>query len=277
MAPKLSEEVFRLLRDFIYDYCGIFFDGDSKFLLEKRLSGRIEKLRMRDFKEYYYFLRYNKGSGKELNGIIDILTTNETYFFRESQQLKAFSEEILPEIEDNKRKKGEKTLRIWSAGCSTGEEPHTIAILIIESEKFADWDVKIFANDISSSTLNTARDGVYKKSSFRTTNKFYIDKYFREEDGKLKVIDKVRDLVNFSHLNLMDKCRISLLGTMDVIFCRNVIIYFGHEARKSLIESFHGKIEDGGYLLLGHAESLINISTAFKLKHLKNDVVYQKG
>ncbi len=277
MVTQLSEEVFRLLRDFIYDYCGIFFDGDSKFLLEKRLSGRIEKLQMRDFKEYYYFLRYNKGSGEELNSIIDILTTNETYFFRESQQLKAFSEEILPEIKDNKRKKGEKTLRIWSAGCSTGEEPHTIAILIIESEKFADWDVKIFANDISSRALNTARDGVYKKSSFRTTNKFYIDKYFREEDGKLKVIDKVRDFVNFSHLNLMDKCRISLLGTMDVIFCRNVIIYFGHEARKNLIESFHGKTEDGGYLLLGHAESLINISTAFKLKHLKNDVVYQKG
>ena len=274
---KLSEDVFRLLRDFIYDYCGIFFDGDSKFLLEKRLSGRVEKLQMRDFKEYYYFLRYNKGNAEELNSIIDILTTNETYFFRESQQLKVFSEDILPEIRDNKRKKGAKTLRIWSAGCSTGEEPYTIAMLIIESEKFLDWDVEIFANDISKRTINTARDGVYKKSSFRATNKYYIDKYFKEEDGNLKIIDKVKDFVNFIHLNLMEKQRINLLATMDVIFCRNVIIYFGHEARKGLIESFHGKMDEGGYLLLGHAESLINISTAFTLKHLRNDVVYQKG
>jgi chemotaxis protein methyltransferase CheR len=158
---KLSEDVFRLLRDFIYDYCGIFFDGDSIFLIEKKLSGRIDKLQIRDFREYYHFLRYDKGSEEELNSIIDILTTNETYFFRESQQLKAFSEEILHEIRDKKNM--EKTLRIWSAGCSTGEEPYTIAILIIESEMFADWDVEIFANDISRRAINIAINGVYKR------------------------------------------------------------------------------------------------------------------
>ncbi len=272
----LPDDVFRLLRDFIHGYCGIYFDDGSKFLLERRLARRLEQRQLRSFEEYYHFLRYDRKREDELVVLVDNLTTNETYFFRESPQLRAFSEEILPELRETLADR--KVLRIWSAGCSTGEEPYTIAILLFESgDWWRDWQIEILGSDINQRVLHTARRGVYKKSAHRMTSPEMLAKYFVEEEkGDFRIVDRVRELVSFSCLNLLDPYKTSLISNMDIVFCRNVIIYFDKEAKKKVIESFYGKLREGGYLLLGHSESLINISNAFALRTLKNDMVYQK-
>ena len=272
----LPEDIFRLLRDFIHDYCGIFFDDGSKFLLERRLNRRLEQHQLKSFEEYYHFLRYDRKREDEIVVLVDNLTTNETYFFREGAQLKAFSEEILPELRS--RNIGKKSLRIWSAGCSTGEEPYTIAILLLESGNWwRDWQVEIMGSDINQRVLHTARKGMYKKGSHRATPPDMLRKYFIEEGkGDYRIIDAVRQHVSFSYVNLLDPFKTSLIRDLDIIFCRNVIIYFDRDAKKKVIETFYDKLQEGGYLLLGHSESLINISAAFTLRTLRNDMVYQK-
>ncbi len=272
----LPDDIFRLIRDLVHSYCGIYFDDGSKFLVERRLARRLEERRVRTFEEYYHFLRYDRKRDEELAVLVDNLTTNETYFFRESPQLRAFTEEILPELRTTLADR--KSLRIWSAGCSTGEEPYTIAMLLLESGAWwRDWQVEILGSDINQRVLHTARKGVYKKTSHRVSTPEMMKKYFVEEGkGDYRIIDAVRELVSFSYVNLLDPFKTSLINNMDVIFCRNVIIYFDREAKKKVIESFHDKLRDNGYLLLGHSESLINISNAFVLRTLKNDMVYQK-
>ncbi len=270
----LEEDVFRLIRDFVRDYCGIYFDDDSRYLLEKRLSRRIRIHHFSNFREYYRYLLYNKNRDEELAAIIDIITVNETYFFREQNQLKAFSEEVLPELK--KTNKDRKRLRIWSAGCSTGEEPYTLAMLILEKGLFPDWHIEIFGSDINQRVLQVARTGAYRKNSFRTTEPYFLRKYFKADEGSDRISDGVKQYVNFSYLNLLDPFKVKLVGKMDVVFCRNVLIYFDHPSRRKVIDMFYERLVDGGYLLLGHAESLINISAAFTLKHLKYDMVYQK-
>jgi chemotaxis protein methyltransferase CheR len=272
----MSEEEFRLIREIIHSHCGLAFDHDTKYLLEKRLARRLMHLRMGSFREYYHFLKYNSGRDQELSDIMDILTTNETYFFREAFQLKAFTEEIIPAIKAAKEKKGERQLRIWSAGCSTGEEPYTIAMLLLNMNCFNDWRLEIIGTDISHRVLQHARKAVYGRSSFRATEDQHVRRYFEEHDGSFRVADEVKRLVTISHLNLFDEDRAILLGKMDVIFCRNVIIYFDQVAKKRVVETFYRTLREGGYLLLGHAESLLNTTTAFALRHLKNDMVYQK-
>jgi chemotaxis protein methyltransferase CheR len=272
----LPDDVFRLLRDLIHEYCGIYFDDGSKYLLERRLSRRLQQRQLRSYEEYYRFLRYDRKRDDEMSILVDNLTTNETYFFRELPQLTAFSEEILPDL--RRTLEDRKSLRIWSAGCSTGEEPYTIAILLLESgDWWRDWQIEILGSDINQRVLHTARKGVYKKGSLRATPPAMVQKYFIDEGrGDYRIIDRVRELVSFSFMNLLDPFKMSLVRDVDVVFCRNVIIYFDREAKKKVIESFHDKLRDGGYLLLGHSESLINISNAFVLRTLRNDMVYQK-
>lgn len=270
----MSEVEFYAIRDFINGQCGLYFEISSKYLLEKRLSRRVHEHQLNSFREYHYYLLYDKDKAEELNRIVDILTTNETYFLREEYQLKAFKDEILPELTE---KKNDKTIRIWSAGCSTGEEPYTIAMLLIESRLFNNWKVEVIGSDISQRVLQVARRGGYAGSSFRVMPDFYKDRFFyKGEEGRLYINDEVKEKVTFGKLNLLDSQKINLIPEMDIIFCRNVIIYFDIETKKKVIENFYRKLSDGGYLLLGHSESLMNITTSFKLKHLKNDMVYQK-
>jgi len=274
-AVPLHAEDFRLLRDLIKDYCGIYFDDPSRYILERRLSRRLEQRQLENFRDYYRFLLYDRARDEELSVIMDNLTVNETYFFREQSQLRAFSEEILAELKEARRK--EKKIRIWSAGCSSGEEPYTLAMLALEKGLPArGFEVEIVGSDINQRVLQAARKGIYRRNSFRSIDDYYLKKYFEEEDGCFRIKDIVKRHVNFSCLNLLDPVKMKLMGTVDVVFCRNVLIYFHTGARKKVIGSFYERLHENGYLLLGHAESLINISTAFVLKHLKHDVVYQK-
>lgn len=273
---KMTDDEFLLIRDLIYNYSGLYFADDNRFLLERRLSPRLSQLQFVTFHEYYYHLKYDLNKDQELSDIMDVLTTNETYFFREAFQLRAFSEEIIPEITAIKGAKSDRSLRIWSAGCSTGEEPYTIAMLLLERPELAGWSIEIVGTDISQRVLHQARKGVYGSSSFRVTEENFKKRYFHEQEGGFRIADRVRELVTFSRLNLYDQSRFLFLGKMDIIFCRNVIIYFDQSAKKKVIEQFYSTLNPGGFLLLGHSESLMNITTAFKLRHLKNDMVYEK-
>jgi len=271
---ELPDDVFRLLRDAIYRRTGIWFSETSKYLLQKRLSPRARELNFESFQKYFYFLQYDPRAEVEFDEIYDLVTTKETYFFREPAQLAAFVEEIVPDILS---RKGVRKIRVWSAGCSTGEEPYSIAIMLQESRLFDRADFDIFASDLSQQALVRARRGQYREAAFRATDSDIRDKYFdRTEDGSWHIRDAVRNRVQFGRLNLYDEPRVSLLGTVDVIFCRNVIIYFDDASKRSVINSFYNRLIDGGYLLLGHSESLISLSTQFRLRHLKNDMVYQK-
>ena len=271
---ELPDDVFRLLRDAIYKRTGMWFSDSSKYLLQKRLSPRARELNFESFQKYFYFLQYDPRAGAEFDEISDLVTTKETYFFREPSQLTAFVDEIVPDILS---RKGVRKIRVWSAGCSTGEEPYYIAILLQESRAFERVAFDIFASDISQQVLVRARKGQYREAAFRATNPDIRDKYFsREEDGSWRIRDEIRNRVSFGRLNLYDEPRVSLLGYVDVTFCRNVIIYFDDSSKRMVINSFYNRLIDGGYLLLGHSESLISLSTQFKLQHLRNDMVYQK-
>ena len=278
LTPEIpmSTDEFRLLRDFVYQHCGLNFTEDSKYLLEKRLAKRLHLHKLKNFKDYYYFLRYNPNKDQELSEVIDQLTTNETYFFREDFQLRTFVEDILPEIRKRKELEGKKTLRIWSAGCSSGEEPYTIAMLLLNQPWLRSWRIEVIGTDISQRVLHMAREGVYGDASFRSTEPLQKERFFTEVEGKFRIKDEVRNLVSISHLNLFDTSRIALLGKMDVIFCRNVIIYFDPAGKRNVIENFFQRLVPEGFLLLGHSESLINLSTSFQLRHFKHDMVYQK-
>lgn len=272
----MSEDEFVSLRDVVKDYCGLYFDIEEKYLLEKRLSKRLAVHQFSSYSEYYLFLKYDPQRDLELDILVDILSTNETYFFRESYQLKAFTDEIIPEIVS---RKNDRTLRIWSAGCSTGEEPYTISMLLlhlVDTGFLSGWDINIFGSDLSQRVLGVARKGVYGPNSFREMNGRYEGEFKKDSDGRKLISSRVKRLVTLSRLNLLDSVKIGLLSDMDLIFCRNVIIYFDQDVKKRVIQSFYDKLTSGGYLLLGHSESLMNISTAFELMHFKNDLVYRR-
>jgi chemotaxis protein methyltransferase CheR len=169
-----------------------------------------------------------------------------------------------------------KRLTIWSAGCSTGEEVYTIAILVHQSNLFADWEVRIFGSDISKRVISAARRGVYGGASFRVTPPEVRRAWFVERSDGTHVVDRIRTMCHFGQMNLLDEEKARLFGRVDMIFCRNVLIYFDAHARRRVIDIFQDRLYPGGVLLLGHSESLLNVSTAFELCHLKDDLVYKK-
>ena len=277
-GPRMRRDEFRLLRDLVNKRSGMFFDDASFFVFERRLRERAKALGVTDFSSYYQHLRFHPRGAEEIDEAIDALVTNETYFFREEYQLRAFGEDILPRLHELAVRGHRKRLVIWSAGCSTGEEVYTLAILVLRSRLFDGWDVRIFGNDISKRVLGIARRGVYPRHSFRAMPALY-DEYFEPEatpGGGRRVVDRVRSLCQFGHFNLLERERASILGRVDAIFCRNVLIYFDPASRRSVIEGFYERLQPGGYLMLGHSESLLNVSTAFELAHLAADMVYRR-
>ncbi|GAB6177978.1 protein-glutamate O-methyltransferase CheR [Desulfobaculum senezii] len=275
----ISPEEFKQLRDFIYDKCGIYIADNRKYLLENRLRNRLKHLNLKSFGEYYYYLQYDAQKRQELSKLFEVVTTNETSFFRNPPQLKVFQENVLKEILDEQRKKGTKKLRIWSAGCSTGEEPYTMAIQLHETlrSEISSWDIRITANDLSDAVLASARRGVYTEYALRTTPKEIIPKYFDEEDGKFKVKPELKKLITFGQINLSDRMQLKRVERSHIVFCRNVIIYFDDAMKKNVISSFYDNLLPGGFLLIGHSESLHNITRAFKPMHYTGAIVYKKG
>ena len=271
---RLAPEEFRLLRDMINVHFGLHFDDSGLYLFERRLAERVAALELSTFDEYYKYLRFNANGRRELEEAIETLTTKETYFFRQEYQLRAFQNELLPRIA--RANAASRQVSVWSAGCSTGEEAYTIAMLMLQSGTMYNWDMRVIGSDLSKNSVAFARRGVYRGASFRTMSEQLLNRYFTRTDGGYQVIDNVRRLCHFGQLNLLDNVRASNVGRVDAIFCRNVLIYFDEQKKKRVIDTLYQRLVPGGYLLLGHSESLLNVSTAFELVHLKEDLVYRK-
>lgn len=273
-----ADEEFQQIRDFIYGQCGIYFPDNRKYLLENRLANRIKQLNLRGFGEYLFYLKYDNRGGQELARLFEVITTNETSFFRNKQQLRVFQEKILPAVLEKNKTSGKRKLHIWSAGCSTGEEPYTLAVILLEEMKseLTSWNVRITANDLSESVLRVARRGVYSDYSLRTTPKEVISKYFIKEGGRFKVAQDLKSLISFGQLNLNDRDQIKMVPRSDIIFCRNVIIYFDNAMKKRVISAFYDNLLPGGILFIGHSESLHHVSRSFKPTLHPGSIVYLK-
>jgi chemotaxis protein methyltransferase CheR len=275
---KINDAEFLQLRDFIYAQSGIFIGENRKYLIENRLASRLKQLNLKSYSEYYNFLRFDANKRAELVKLFEVVTTNETSFFRNPPQLQIFQEVVLKGTTDLLRKNNRKKLRIWSAGCSTGEEPYTIAIILHEllRQELLTWDIKITANDLSEAVLASARRGVYNEYTLRTTPKEIIGKYFIKDGVNYKVDPKLKHLVSFGQINLNDRMQIARVERSHIVFCRNVIIYFDDDMKRRVIGAFYDNLLPGGTLLIGHSESLHNISRAFKPEHHKGTIVYRR-
>ena len=275
---RVSDTEFLQLRDFLYQQCGIFIAENRKYLVENRLSSRLRELGLRSFGEYYNYLRYDANRSVEMNKLFESMTTNETSFFRNGPQLDVFRDKVLVPLLNEQRAKGQKKLRIWSAGCSSGEEPYTLAIILREvlKQELPSWDIKITANDLSLAMLASARRGLYNDYAIRTTPPDMLAKYFVKEGNLYRIDPSLQKLVSFGQINLSDKVQLSKVERSHIVFCRNVIIYFDDEMKRSVINSFYDNLLPGGYLLIGHSESLHNISRAFKPDHYAGSIVYRK-
>lgn len=273
----MTREEFELIRDFIHEKSGMYFAENKMYLVRNRLEKRMAELSMKSVRDYFYHVKYDV-SLKEFNRLMVLMTTNETSFFRNEPQLLCFSQEVLPNIIAEKRKAtGTKTIKIWSAGCSTGEEPYTLAMLILEAlGPPAEWNIEIIANDISEDVLQRARLGEYSGITMRNVPAHMLTKYYTKNGDKYKVKPEVKALVKFSQINLNEPRKLALMSNMDAIFCRNVMIYFSDEVKKQIVRGFLNALTPGGYFWIGHSETLHGISKAFKLVYFKNALVYQK-
>jgi chemotaxis protein methyltransferase CheR len=252
---------------------GIDFTESNRFLLESRVQHRVGELRLESPRAYLHRLRY-AAEESEFDHLLDRVTNPETYFFREAEQLAAFSEDLLSEWE---HAPPAGPLRIWSAGCASGEEPFTVAMLLEEKTFFGRHSVEIFGSDISVGSLARARAGVFRENAFRQTSDERRARFFEPEGpGRFRIREEVRNRVSFGRLNLIEPARLAALPRFHVIFCRNVLIYLDDRSKRSVVDSLYERLLPGGHLFLGRVESLVAFSTRFRLRHLPHDLVYRK-
>lgn len=274
----LSEEEFRLLRDFIHERFGLYFDDNQRASLRGRLVGRLSSLDLWSFEDYYRYLRFGPQREEELARMVSHLTNNESYFYRELTQLQAFVEHVLPSVKERKIATASRAIRVLSAGCSTGEEVHTLAMLLHDSGQFFfGWDVSVYGMDIDDNALQKAREGVYRHNSFRATPPELVDRHFVKDGGTAKVKANIRRLISLSRGNLMAPESYAHFPPLDVIVCRNVLIYFSDIAMLKVLDIFNKALVPGGYLLLGHAESLARLTDLFTPIRFQGAVIYQSA
>jgi chemotaxis protein methyltransferase CheR len=265
--PEMDPEVFEKLRDFIYEKSGIYFEASKKYLLENKLLKRIQELKLRDFEDYLRFLQARK---EELYNLFDAITINETYFFRHAQQIEVFL------IVVGELLKQKPILNVWSAACSSGEEPYTLVIALME--KYGQQiPARILASDISIEVLEKAKNGIYNEYAVKELTSAIKQKYFDIEKNTYKIKDFVKNKVIFRQLNLIEDKDLSSVGKIDIIFLRNVLIYFNNESRQKVIDKIYNDIlNKNGYFFLGATESISRLNTKLKLVHFKQALAYKK-
>lgn len=273
---KLSPEAFKQLRSLIYEKCGIYFQDNKAYLIESRMEQRVKGKGYKSFDDYVMALRY--GADDELTYLFNAITINETSFFRDREQLEVICNGMLHGLIEAKKRKGIKRLKIWSAACSSGEEPYTMAIYLLEKHALlAGWDIEIVGSDISEAVLAAARKGVYGSYAVKNTPEHYIMKYFSSNgDGTHHVKPEVKQLVRFANLNLYDSQRLKLMREMDIILCRNVLIYFDDNSKRKVLSNLYDCLNPGGYLAIGRSESLHNLTRAFRPVNKDGMVFYEK-
>lgn len=274
---KMASEAFKQLRDLIYQKSGMFFPDNKAYLLESRIGQRIKEKGCRTFEEYASVLRHEPDE-KEFALLFNSITINETSFFRDIEQLDVVVNGLLREVTEEKMKKGNKKLRIWSAASSSGEEPYTIAIYLLEKQaSLAGWDIEILGSDISEAVLSSARRGIYGNYAVKNTPENYLKKYFTSNgDSTFSVRPEVKQRVRFANVNLYDSQRLKSIKEIDIILCRNVLIYFDENSKRKVISGLYDSLNPGGYLAIGRSESLHNLTRAFRLENKDRMVFYKK-
>ncbi len=276
--PTVSMETFHLLRDLIYKRCGIYFADTKRYLIETRLGGRLKDLNLKSFDDYYYYLVYDARKEDEITKLIGCIVTNETSFFRDRPQLNSFINDVVPEILKRKEKEVIKELRIWSSASSTGEEPYTLAMMLLEKGiHLKGWRIRIIGSDISDGVLHSARRGVYDGYSLRNTPEEIKSKYFFRTGDTYSVVKKVKDLVTFKKINMMDRSGVATVKGVDAVFCRNVLIYFDDASKRTVFTHIYDTLKPGGYLLLGFSESLHNLTRLFTPVKVGRALVYKRS
>jgi chemotaxis protein methyltransferase CheR len=269
------------IRDVIYQACGIYHSEEKLYLLagacKRRMAAGIKATEPR---QYLELLTGASTKVVELRELLNEITIGETCLFRSQPQLTALQNVILPELIATRGKIGLKKLKIWSAGCSTGEEPYTLSMFLLEqSAKLLNgWTFEIQATDLNDRSVETAKAGIYGGYALRNTSDLYKRKYFGPAEGdKLRVNDEVRSRITFSRLNLNDDSKMLFMKGMDLIFCCNVLIYFDIASKRRVVQHFFSSLQAPGYFFLGHAESLYQVTDQFRLVHLPGTTTYLKG
>jgi len=270
----ISKEDFLKFREFFYRKTGIQFDDSKRYFVDRRLIERVEATDSGSFRNYFMMLRF-EASGDEIQTLTNLMTVNETYFFREEYQFQCLVNSILPELV--KRKTDKSPIRIWSMPSSSGEEPYSIAMYLLEYwAGINQWDVEIISSDIDTKILNQARRGSYSQRSVGNLPKSLLTKYFTPSGAEYQICEDLRQAVEFTRVNLMNAADVRGYRGFDVIFCRNLLIYFDDLSRRQAADTFYDALHPGGFLCLGHSESMSRISSLYKARKFPDSVVYQK-
>jgi chemotaxis protein methyltransferase CheR len=285
-APMVSfkpnatiDPIFRQIRDLVYKASGIFQLDEKLYLLVDGCGRRMKSLAVRNTRAYWDLLNAASSRDAELRQLLNEVTIGETCLFRSQPQLDALRKVILPEITAEKSKQITKRLRIWSAGCSTGEESYTLAMNMLEENErlLKGWTVEILATDLNDRSVETAKAGIYGDYALRNTSDYYKRKYFLIiDEKKLQVRPEVKKLITFTRLNLQDDSKMLFMRGMDLIFCCNVLIYFDLPSKSKVISHYFSNLNFGGYFFLGTSESLLKLNDQFHLIHFPGTIAYWK-
>ncbi len=272
----MTDEQFAKLERIIYERSGIHFQASKKYVLESRLGRRLSELEMENFDPYITFLTIGPYRDDEFQEMFNRITINETSFFRNEPQLDVFESNVLPKLIE--ARSDTKRLRLWSAACSSGEEPYTLAIMLHRTLgiRLPDWHIEILGTDISEKVLHVARSGRYGQYSIRTTPEVALSRYFTEDGADHVLNPDIQSMVTFERHNLKDRLAAKRHGVWDVIFCRNVMIYFDDQMKEQVVGMFNEQLADDGWLFIGHSESLRNLNTSFQQAPYPQGFCYQK-
>ena len=275
---QMSLQDFLAIREFIYAKTGIFFNEAKQYFLENRLNRRIQELNLGSYRDYLGHLQGMAGK-EELKQLFNEITTNETSFWRNPPQIEAFQRIVLPDAVALARARMATRLRIWSAACSSGEEPFTLAMICQEAKDslLRGMSVEIVATDISEKVLTQAREGLYGSYTLRNLTPAQMKQHFTPVgQDNFQVKPELKQMINFKNFNLVDYAAYRGLGTFDVIFCRNVLIYFDEPVKRKVIMGFHEVLHPKAFLLVGHSESIHSFNVGFELMHFSKAMGYRK-
>jgi len=277
LQNKLSDDLFNLLRKLIYEKAGIFFADNKKYLLESRVNRRVIALGLGSFSAYYNAL-INGQAMTEISHLINSITINETFFFRNEPQFDVLEHTVLPEIITKRKEDGTNKVRVWSAACSTGEEPYSIAIILKDKfqSKFPFIKFEVIGTDINTQVLDTARRGIYKDYAVRNIPEDYIKKYFHRDSDKFILCDEIKQITELKQVNLFDKPVMRTMRDFDIVFAANVLIYFDINSKQNVLSSIYDSINKGGYFFVGYSETLYGVTQAFKPVHFDKAIAYRK-
>ncbi|MEH3120648.1 MAG: protein-glutamate O-methyltransferase CheR [Sphingomonas phyllosphaerae] len=273
-APAIPPEDYARFCEFFYRKTGIMFGANKTYFVERRLQERMAATKSATFRDYFTMVRF-QASGEEMQSLVNAMTVNETYFYREDYQFDALVRHLLPEIA--RTRAPSDPIRLWSMPCSTGEEPYSIAMQILENWPQADeYSVEILASDIDSRVIAEAKHGRYSARALHRLTPTLRNRYFTPVDGDFRLCAELRGSIDFSVVNITDTFAMRRFRHLDVIFCRNMLIYFDDNSRRQAVEALYESLRPGGYICLGHSESMSRISSVFRPRKFGATILYQR-